>query len=61
MISQSLRHPILNYSVSSQAIKFIEDPNAKAITSIDRGVLELKTTVERVEQQVEHIQSTISS
>jgi len=42
-------------------IKFAEDEPSREITTVDRGVLELKTTIEKVEQQVEHIQTSIAT
>jgi charged multivesicular body protein 7 len=42
-------------------IKFAEDDATREITSLDRGVLELKTTIEKVEQQIEQIQVSIAT
>jgi charged multivesicular body protein 7 len=42
-------------------IKFAEDDASREITSLDRGVLELKTTIEKVEQQIEQIQVSITT
>lgn len=42
-------------------VKFAENENEREVTSVDRGVVDLKTTIERVEQQVEHIQSCITT
>ena len=42
-------------------MKFAENEKDRDVTSVDRGVVELKTTIERVEQQVEHIQNCITT
>ncbi|KAG8781564.1 hypothetical protein FRC15_008551, partial [Serendipita sp. 397] len=47
--------------VQGEVIKFAEDPALRRITSIDQGVFELKSTIERVEQQIEHIETSIKS
>ncbi|PVF94856.1 hypothetical protein CPB86DRAFT_788647 [Serendipita vermifera] len=47
--------------IQGEVIKFAEDPSTRQITSIDRGVLELKATIERIEQQIDHVQSSIDT
>ncbi|KAG8806326.1 hypothetical protein FRC17_005079 [Serendipita sp. 399] len=47
--------------VQGEIIKFTEEQAARHITSVDQGVFELKSTIERVEQQIEHIEASIRS
>ncbi len=54
----------INMAISNehdQVIKFAEDDAAREITSVDHGVLELKTTIEKVEAQVAQLESSIAT
>ena len=47
---------------STQALKFIDtDSPQREITSIDRGVLEMKSTIEKLDVQVEDLANKIAS
>lgn len=46
----------------TQALKFIDtDSPQQEITSIDRGVLEMKSTIEKLDAQVEDLANKIAS
>lgn len=47
--------------IQGDVIKFAEDAISQEITTVDRGVFELKSTIERVEQQIQHIEISIAS
>ena len=50
------------YDLSAKVVKFIgsdADTSVYHITAVDRGLLELKTAVSRLEAQIEDIQARI--
>ncbi|KIM19537.1 hypothetical protein M408DRAFT_83428, partial [Serendipita vermifera MAFF 305830] len=47
--------------VQGQVIKFAEDDAVKEITTVDHGVIELKTTIEKIEAQVAQIENSITT
>lgn len=48
--------------MSTQALKFVDADSAQwEITSIDQGVLEMKSAIEKLDVQVEDLASKIAS